>query len=247
MLHRALIAGLAGVAAAAALAITPAAADQWILIGQQKVGKSVDKDVYSIGGDKGQFRALKFRVTGNRVALAEVRVFYGNGTSEFLPVLEHIRNGQETAAYDLKGTYRLIERIEVLYQSENPFRGQATFQIFGFRHAAVPTPADWVTLGTTRANLLLDHDVMHVGASKGAFRKIRFHVQHRPIQLFDIRVTFGNGQVQVYNFNRHLPAGVWSAPLDLIGDRRFIRQIDIVYKKDPSFPGDAFLTIQGER
>jgi hypothetical protein len=247
MLRRTVLAGFAGIAAAAALSIMPAAADQWILIGQQKVGKLADKDVYLVGADKGQFSALKFRVTGNRVAVAEVRVFYGNGTSEFLPVKEHIKNGDETKAYDLKGNYRLIERIEVLYQSENPFKGQATFQIFGFRHTVAPPPSDWVTLGTTRANLLLDHDTIQVGANKGAFRKLRFHVQHRPIHLFDIRVTFGNGQVQVYNFNKHLPAGVWSAPLDLIGDKRFIRQIDIIYKKDPSFPGDAFLTIQGER
>lgn len=247
MLRRTLLAGFAGLAAAAAFTITPAAADQWILIGQQKVGKLADKDVYPIGLDKGQFSALKFRVTGNRVAIAEVRVFYGNGTSEFLPVQEHVQNGQETKAYDLKGTYRLIERIEVLYQSENPLKGQATFQIFGFRHTLAPPPADWVTLGTTRANLLLDHDTVHVGVNKGAFRKIKFHVTHRPIHLFDIRVTFGNGQTQVYNFNKHLPAGVWSAPLDLIGDKRFIKQIDVVYKKDPSAPGDAFLTIQGER
>lgn len=247
MLRRTILAGFAGIAAAAAFSIAPAYADQWLLIGEQKVGKNVDKDVYFVGADKGQFSALKFRVSGNRVALAEVRVFYGNGTNEFLNVQEHIKNGDETKAYDLKGTYRIIERIEVLYQSENPFKGQATFQIFGFRHTVAPPPANWVTLGTTRANLLLDHDTIHVGVDKGGFRKIRFHVQHRPIQLFDIRVTFGNGQVQVYKFNQHLPAGVWSAPLDLIGDKRFIRQIDIVYKKDPSAPGDAFLTIQGER
>lgn len=246
MLRRTLLAGLAGIAATAALSITPAAADQWVLLGQQKVGKSVDKDVYPVGADKGQFSALKFRVTGNRVSVAEVRVFYGNGTTEFLPVKEHVNNGEETKAYDLKGTFRIIERIEVLYQSENPFKGQATFQVFGFRHVVAP-PENWVTLGTTKANLLLDHDTIHVGADKGLFRKIRFHVQHRPIQLFDVRVTFGNGQVQVYNFNKHLPAGVWSVPLDLIGDKRIIRQIDIVYKKDPSAPGDAFMTVQGER
>jgi len=154
--------------------------------------------------------------------------------------------GQFTPAYDLKGQDRVIRRVEVLYQSENPFKGKATFQVYGLRDTGGPSPmpASWVTLGTVKANLTLDHDTIMVGPGHGTFRTLRFHVTHRPIHLYDIRVTFGNGTTQVYNFNRHINAGAWSVPLDLIGDRRVISRIDIVYRKDPSWPGDARLTIQ---
>src|SRR5262249_18637036 len=150
-------------------------------------------------------------------------------------------------AYDVKGHDRVVRRVEVLYQTEGRFGGNATFQVYGLRDTAGPglIGGGWITLGTVRANLSLDHDTISVGAGMGTFRSLRFHVTRRPIHLYDIRVTFGNGSTQVYNFNRHINAGAWSVPLDLAGDRRIISRVDIVYKKDPSSPGDAHLTIQG--
>jgi len=245
MLRRSFLAGLAGLSLLAFTAV-PAKADQWVLLGQQQVGLNPDRDVFHVGGEEGRFNALRFRVLGNRANVVEVRVFYGNGTSEFLNVREHMMPGQFTMAYDLKGHDRVIRRIEVLYQSGNPFLGQATFQVHGLRNTAGPGPGGgaWVTLGTVKANLALDHDTINVGPGFGAFRTLRFHVTHRPIYLFNIRVTFGNGTTQVYNFNRHINAGAWSVPLDLAGDLRIISRIDIVYRKEPSWPGDARLTIQ---
>jgi len=81
MLRRTCLAGLAGLSIAAFAAV-PAKADQWVLLGQRTVGISPDRDVFQVGGEEGRFNALRFRALGNRVAVAEVRVFYGNGTSE---------------------------------------------------------------------------------------------------------------------------------------------------------------------
>jgi hypothetical protein len=246
MLRRTFLAGLTGLSIAAFAAV-PASADQWVLLGQQSVGLSADRDIFHVGGEEGRFNALRFRVMGNRVAVAEVRVFYGDGTSEYLNVREHLMPGQFSPSYDLRGVDRVVRRVEVLYQTEHRFIGNATFQVYGLRHTAgpVPLPGGWVTLGTVRANLTLDRDTILVGPSRGTFRTLRFHVTNRPIHLFDIRVTFGSGASQVYNYNRHINAGAWSVPLDLAGDHRVISQIDIVYRKDLSWPGDARLTIQG--
>ena len=81
MFSKSLLAGLAGIVMAAAAAV-PAHASQWVQLGEQTVGRNVDKDIYYVGTDEGRYEALRFRVFGNRVAFAEARVFYGNGTSE---------------------------------------------------------------------------------------------------------------------------------------------------------------------
>jgi len=248
MIRRSFLAGLAGITLAAVAAV-PAQANQWVTLGQQSVGLNTDRDVYYVGADEGRYEALRFRVFGNRVAFAEARVFYANGTSEFLNVKEHVQAGEITKAYDLKGQHRIINRIEFLYQAEIPWQGNATVQVLGLKHTGGgpgpnPGPGTWEKLGTREVSLVVDHDTIPVGAGEGAFRKIRFHVTGRPIHLYDIRVTFGNGQVQTYAFNQNIPAGAYSGQLDLAGDARIISRIDLVYKKK-TLGGHAFMTVYG--
>lgn len=130
-------AGLAGFAALALSFVhaAPASAGgQWVLVGQQPVAKNVDHDTFAVGWGNGRYDALRFRVLGNRVAVGQVRVFYGNGTSEHLNVREHLQPGQTTIAYDLKGEHRVITRIEMLYQTASYYGPPATMQVYGLRH-----------------------------------------------------------------------------------------------------------------
>ena len=244
MFSKSLLAGLAGIVMAAAAAV-PAHASQWVELGEQTVGRNVDKDVYYVGADEGRYEALRFRVLGNRVAFAEARVFYGNGTSEVLNVKEHVQPGETTQAYDLHGQHRIINRIEFLYQSEIPWAGRATVQVLGLKDTAGPIPGGWTTLGTREVSLVADHDAIMVGGGSGKFRSIRFHVTGRPIKLYDVRVTFGNGQVQQYTFNHYVSAGAYSPSLDLVGNERVISRIDLVYQKETA-GGHAYMTIYGQ-
>jgi len=256
MFRRTFLAGIAGIVVAA-IATIPAHAhplppqdDQWVMLGQQGVGLNPDRDVFYVGPDRGSFDALRFRVLGNQVAIAEARVFYGNGTSEVLDVKEHMQPGESSQAYDLKGQHRLIDRIELVYQSEMPWAGMATMQIYGLQFAGYNPGGnpggDWAVLGTKDVNLLVDHDSIYVGPDSGKFRSIRFHVTNRPIHLYDIRVTFENGQVQRYDFNAHIPAGTYSPGLDLAGAYRMIDHIDLVYRTE-SGGGHAKMTLYGQR
>jgi hypothetical protein len=245
MLRKSILAGVAGISLAV-MATAPARADQWVKVGEQTVGLKTDRDVYYLGADEGRYEALRFRVLGNSVAFAEARVFFGNGTNQVLNVKEHVQPGQMTPAYDLKGQHRVIERIEFLYQSEKPWAGKAVVQVFGLKDTGSnPGPAAWTTLGTRNVSLIADHDTIKVGGGMGKFRSIRFHVTGRPIHLYDIRVTFGNGQTQQYTFNSHIAAGAYSGKLDLAGDARVISRIDLVYRKEFG-GGQAYMTVYGQ-
>jgi len=243
MFRRSFLAGLAGIAITA-VAVIPAQANQWVQLGEQTVGHNTDRDIVYIGADEGRYEALRFRVFGNRVAFAEARVVYGNGMSEVLNVKEHVQSGETTRAYDLEGRHRVINRIEFLYQSEIPWAGRATVQVLGLKNTG-GSGGGWTTLGTREVSLVADHDTIMVGGSSGRFRAIRFHVTGRAIKLYDVRVTFGNGQVQQYTFNHHVSEGAYSPRLDLAGDERMISRIDLVYKKEHA-GGHAYMTVYGQ-
>ena len=250
MFRKSILAGFAGIAMA--IAALPAQAAQWVQLGQQKVGHNADRDTLYVGSYEGHYEALRFRVVGNEVAFAEVRVIYGNGKSEVLDVKEHVQSGETTRAYDLRGRHRIIERIEFLYQSESQWDRRATVQVFGLMdtggpvfNTGGPSFGEWTTLGTREVNLQVDHDTIRLGYDAGRFRKIRFHVSGAPIHLYDVRVTFENGEVQTLNFDENIQAGSYSRVFDLPGWERVIRRIDLVYKKSHG-GGMALMTAYGQ-
>ena len=105
MISKSLLAGFAGVIITAALSL-PAQAREWVQLGEQTVNRHTDRDILYVGSDEGRYEALRFRALGNDVAFAEVRVIYGNGSSEVLNVKEHVHAGEATRPYDLQGRHR---------------------------------------------------------------------------------------------------------------------------------------------
>lgn len=244
MFPKSLRSGLAAVALSLA-AILPAHADSWQLLGEQRVGHRPDYDSFHVGRDAGHYGALKFRALGSQVAVADVKVIYSNGSSEHLNVREHLAPGTTTTAYDLKGTHRRIERIDILYQNEGHGR-HAKMQVFGLKYDG-PTPFPhpypghgnggdsaggygWENLGTHPVSTTVDHDTIKLGFDRGRFRAIKLQVLDRDIELYNLRVTFGNGDVQEIPVNGTVYAGMTTAPLDLSGHRRWIDRIDLVYR-----------------
>jgi hypothetical protein len=219
-----------------ALAAIPASANTWVNLGVQSVEFSTDRDVFNIGYAAGRFDSLKFKVMGNQVEIADVLVFYGNGTKEHLNVKEHLQPGELTQSYDLKGDHRIIKRIEVLYHTEGGGAfGKAKVQILGSRFDApsptpAPTNAAWEHLGDRNVGFISDHDSVAVGPGKGKFRAIKMDVSRHDIFVYNLRVKFQNGDVQDLPVNGLIKAGHSTGYLDLPGYQRTIDRIDVVYK-----------------
>lgn len=116
---------------------TPAKADTWVSLGEHTAAVRAEKDVFPVGRDAGRFTSLRFRVSDQRLTIADVVVVYANGQSDYLNVKEHLRPGEITRPYDLSGDQRRIDRIEVLYQSEGGSYGSrpARLEILGAKVA----------------------------------------------------------------------------------------------------------------
>ena len=88
----------------------------------------------------------------------------------------------------------------------------------------------WEKLGEREVDRKLDRDRIEVGRREGTFTKLTLNVESSELELLDFEITFGNGD----KFNpkvRHLfKEGARTRVIDLPGDDRIIKTIDLKYK-----------------
>ena len=75
----------------------------------------------------------------------------------------------------------------------------------------------------------VDHDVI-VSAGDGAFRAIRIEVEGGDLEMFDVKLTFGNGETFSPATRLYFREGTRSRVIDLPGAARIIRRIDFFYR-----------------
>jgi hypothetical protein len=61
-------------------------------------------------------------------------------------------------------------------------------------HTDTPAGDGWVQLGSSHVDGSRDHDTIEVGASKGAFRALRFQVQGTPVKFDQVVIHLEGGQ-----------------------------------------------------
>lgn len=63
--------------------------------------------------------------------MEDLKVVYGNGVPDDIPVRSEIRDGGQTRALDLKGRDRAIDRVEMVYRAQPNFKGSAKVCVYG--------------------------------------------------------------------------------------------------------------------
>lgn len=110
----------------AGLAVTAtASAASAVELGCRAVGFINDRDVIPVGRDIGRLKAIQLRVAGNAIEMRDLKIVYGNGQVDDVPVRSIFRPGQTTRWIDLKGNRRVIKEIVMTYASKPSFKGQA--------------------------------------------------------------------------------------------------------------------------
>ena len=98
--------------------------------------------------------------------------------------------------------------------------------------AASAQNAQWQVLGERVVNWRVDRDVIPVTAREGRFRSIVLEVQGNAIDMLDLQVQFGNGQTVDVPVRQNIPAGGRTRVIDLPGQARVIRAVQLVYRTD---------------
>lgn len=244
--------------ALAAVAVLP----DWELLGTRRVSFAAEKDVIDVGLREGSFDAIRIEVEGGNLEMYNIRLTFGNGDTWSPNTRVFFRQGSWSRLIDLPGPARLIRKVEFWYRSRVR-RGQATVRVFG-RTATLPVPVsaqptvpagptpnpatgDWDHVGMRPVDFRVDHDAI-IAAGDGAFRAVRIDVEGGDLEMFDVKLTFGNGETFSPATRLYFREGTRSRVIDLPGDARIIRRIDFFYRSALfGAQGRAIVHVYGRR
>ena len=229
------------IAATLGIAVTlPAAAwpaPEWELLGSRRVSFRAERDVVEVGAGDGRFTAIRLEVDGGTMELYDVRIVFGNGES-WSPATRLVFNeGSRSRTLDLPRGARGIDRVEFRYRSQSR-RGRAMVQVYGLtapperiRPTSI-TGAEahgWDHIGSRRVSRWGDHDVINAG-SQGAFRRVLIEVDGAAVEMWDVVITFANGQTYSPPTRLVFNANTRSRVIDVPGRSRIISRVDFRYR-----------------
>ena len=210
-----------------------------VLFGTQAVGFAVDRDVIRVGAEVGKFDKVRLRVLDNDIFINSIKVIYSNGDQQELAYNADAKKDTKTKWFDLKGD-RFIKEIQLVYRARPNFRGQAYVEVYGQYAEGWLGPQGegkkynngFVLLGGQTAGFTIDrNDIIKVGRNEGGFKRIEVRVRDQAITLFEVRVIYGNGEVDIIPANRtKVEAGGRFGPIDLKGGTRVVQEIRPTYR-----------------
>jgi hypothetical protein len=108
----------------------------------------------------------------------------------------------------------------------------------------------WQLLGERSVGFGVDRDVIRVGQGEDWYRDRRFRTLHfiaegNDVYMMSIRLVYFNGYGEDFRVDQLIRQGD-DFPIDLRGERSFIRAIEMVYRSRPNFRGEALIRVFGE-
>jgi hypothetical protein len=210
-----------------------------VLFGTQTVGFGVDRDVVRVGSEVGKFDKIRMRVLDNDIFIRSMKVVYANGEADEVAFNADVKANSRTRWIDLKGD-RFIKEIQLIYNSKPNIKGRAYIEVYGqYAEGWLGSQGEgkkynqgYVMLGAQTAGFTIDrNDKITVGKNDGGFRNIRVNVKDEAITLFEVRIVYGNGEVDVIPANRtRVDAGGTYGPIALKGGARIIQEIRPTYR-----------------
>jgi hypothetical protein len=233
----------------------------WVPLATERLDRRDDSVEIRVGRREGKFGQIRLQNRGGTVNVREIRVRYGNGEGQTIRVDQEIGDGETTRRLDLEGDTRFIDRVVVILQPRRG-PGQAELTLLGTerpgreddadRRRDYEPRADLVPLGQVEVGFGADREVIRVGRDEGWYRgrdrgfdKLHIVAQGSDIYMRSIRVVYLNGQTEDYRVERQLPEGR-DFVVDLPGERSYIREIELSYRKRPGYSGRAVVKVFGE-
>lgn len=240
----ALIIGAAGMMATAAEA-------REFPIGSITYEARPEREVINLNGRDGDIRAMRFEVRQSDVEVLDLRVIYQNGQSEDIRVRQLFKAGTSSRVIDIVNWRRgWVKQIAITYVPKGPAR----LVFFGIEGGGFnpppppppqPGPGSWVRLGCKDVKFVIDRDTLKVGRAEGRFAALRLKVRNAPIEIFNVRVTFGNGTMKDLAVRELIPPGGVSRVIDFNGSFRGIDRVEMIYRALPTFKGFAEVCVDG--
>jgi hypothetical protein len=110
----------------------PGRPGRWEFLGERSVADRADHDVIAVTAAKGTFRALRLRVEDRAVQFRDVKVHFGDGTTQDVTIRKVIPAGGESRVIDIRGRGdRVVRSVEFWYDAQSLSGKQATVKLYG--------------------------------------------------------------------------------------------------------------------
>jgi hypothetical protein len=110
----------------------------WVLLGAQTAGRFLRTEIdrIEVGRNEGLFKRIRVTIKDRALVFDELRIVYGNGEEEVIPVKTTVAANSTFGPVDLKGGNRVIREIRARYRSaivdaKAVGRGAAVVEIWG--------------------------------------------------------------------------------------------------------------------
>jgi hypothetical protein len=109
---------------------------------------------------------------------------------------------------------------------------------------------DLVFLGEKVVGFGIDRDVLRISQAEDwyrtrSFRALHFFADRNDVYMLSVRLVYFNGFSEDLRIDQLIRQGDY-LPIDLRGERSFIRAIEMTYRSRPNFRGEAVIQVYGE-
>jgi hypothetical protein len=112
----------------------------------------------------------------------------------------------------------------------------AGLTVFLFSVSSISFAQRWSYLGEANVDGAVDHDNIVVTAERGEFRAIQIRVEKAPIEFERVIVHYGEGDSEPIFIRSRIPAGGHTRIIDLPGNRRIIKSVELWYARASGSP-----------
>ena len=217
------------------------------LLGQLEVDFRADRDVIEVGRHEGRFEKLRVVVRGAPIQLRAMKVIFEDDSVLDMPGRGRVLRENSAFVFDLPGQRRVIKSITFEYRSIDRREGKATVLVYG-QHStreARRGSGRVQLLGQQEVDFRADRDVIEVGTDEGRFQRIRIVVRGAPIELRDVKVTFGDDSVHDPVIGSRILRENSAYEFDFPRGVRFIKQIAFEYRSLNRREGKATVLVYG--
>jgi hypothetical protein len=245
--------------------LPPSGRGNWDTLASERFNRTDSRVEISVGRREGRLGQVRLVYNGDGgIVIRELRVRFGNGETQVVPLSERLEDGYSTQGIDLEGDRRFIERVVVILDPRNR-PGRANFTLEGTERPGrdVSEPPrrgegrvsrdNWELLGRQTVGLGQDRDVIRVNSNenwwngrRGGIDKLHFTAENNDIYMNSIRVTFINGATENVRIEKQITAG-GDLVVDLPGERAFIREIEMSYRARPGYRGQSVISVFAEK
>lgn len=109
-----------------------------------------------------------------------------------------------------------------------------------------PRDRDWVLLGEQEVGFRIDRDAIDVAREGVRFSQLRIEADRNDVYMMSLRLVYQNGYAEEFRVERELRAGQEALPIDLRGERSYLKRIEMTYRARPDFRGRALVRVYGE-